>query len=403
MMLMQMTLMPALKLLMDMIHLRSDAFQAKQDRKALHGQKRSFRGLELYEGKQFKQFYRTLNNCFYHVPDALPAHAFNRSTQSMMFRLLSRCGAVMHQLLAVVHRSSPFLLHAALVGDSQALCEAPPCVTDDLTKAVLQLYGSPAELEATDAQNLISALAEVMQCDIVRLETLHATRRIVNVHSCQTWSVAMEQLSADWFCRQVVALREGFLPVQPVPSRQRKRGRTVKQKKQGKITRNGGPWKAFVSQQCKRKGHKLLTCTEKCVASEVLTGSISVRSGKLMSMAAQHGVTEPRVRKRQSIADKSQAASSTDVEHRLQTLSSERRQQTELLKEEQILALAQEHKAQAEAVALVQQTLPPAGKDHEQVVTSGSFKCYAGNPLQPHVARFRVPADLLAKDCRVCF
>ena len=133
---------PLQSLLHSMIHLGSMDFERKQEAKAVRGEERTFRVLELYLGNDVQRFWASMNKLFHEVSPGLPSSARTCYYRCLMFRLLSRSASATHQIFDVKHKCSPFVLFGCLWGLVSDLEQLPPCLYDELTATLLGQFSS---------------------------------------------------------------------------------------------------------------------------------------------------------------------------------------------------------------------------------------------------------------------
>ena len=390
---------PLQSLLQRFIHLGSDAFDQKQDKSALEGCQRTFRVLEVWEGKHLRAYMDQVDDCAHCVHKAVPRTSLNESTRSFMFRLLSRGACAVEQIMAVQHRAAPFVVFAPLCGQAERLSGLKPCLCDDLAKRVLQTFPTAADLSGPEAQAMLSAMAMSMQIDILRLESLHASsRRIIHMRSCNTWCLALEELNAEWVNREMVILREMFSPAKKPAQKRRRAARPPKQKKGGGKGA-GGAWRAFI--HLNYKGIKLTKqiCREASHAYQALKEAGGpewlrcLQVGHLAAAAARHKVRPLKQLKRSR--QPTQASIEQPVASEIQALTAESRRHARQLNEEALVQHEAAAAAMGKAAVHIQQNVVDA--QHAAILQGSCFQCFPGTGAQPHVARFHVPADLLAK------
>ncbi|CAE7780590.1 unnamed protein product [Symbiodinium sp. CCMP2592] len=242
---------PVLKLMQETLFLGSESWDRKQQVALADGRERCFRVVELFHGTSLNKFWDALEDLFQNGSPAVPVGAWSESMRCLMFRLLSRAGAAVSQIFAAQHKMSPFVLFGALAGKLQELKSLPVCMRDELTSLILEKFPEDEDLLGNECQNVLAAAASQIDSDIVGLEVRHASvRRVSMLRSCQTWTMDLESLGAEWLLRQQVILREPKTQKIMVPSKKRK-----KEKK--KRVSKGGPWRAYLHLHC--RGQKLDT------------------------------------------------------------------------------------------------------------------------------------------------
>ena len=240
---------PVLKLMHRMIFLGSEDFEKQQRAEVLAGRQRTYKSLELYLANDANEFWRSVNKLLHSVPEALPAKAWVSYNKTLLFRLVSRSACAVHQMFAARHKLAPFMLFSALWGLSDAQ-QVAQCMQDELTQYFAKHYDGDKLFES-DAQCLLAAIAGLCDYDIVGIEVRHAaSRRISLLRSCQTHTMAFQDLSAEFVCRQHVILREQprkHYATDTAQKAQAKCGSSSKTKKgRRKRKSRGGAWRAYL-------------------------------------------------------------------------------------------------------------------------------------------------------------
>ena len=138
----------------------------------------------------------------------LPTGALSVAERSESFRLLSRIGAAIAQLLAQPHSLYPVKLCPGL---GREMAAEPNCLKDDWT---LKLQTEYPQLEGAELQAILRVQASHQALDISTIESRHASiRRQVVCKSVQTWRLSLAQLSAEWLIQNFrlsqTAMRKG--------------------------------------------------------------------------------------------------------------------------------------------------------------------------------------------------
>ena len=165
------------------------------------------------------------------------------------FRLHSRLGCALHQLLRMPHDGHPYLLFKILLGDPESVESAvstPACMHDELAHAFFARY--PADSMAfgdnTRARATLQVLADICQIDIAQLESRHAAvRRLTLKKSLHTWVADFQQLASDWTCRTVAAARA---TADNTGEKQEQKSKDVNDVKKKKRKGGGGAYRAFL-------------------------------------------------------------------------------------------------------------------------------------------------------------
>lgn len=128
----------------------------------------------------------------------LPPSSLTVSFQALAFRMLSRAGCSVHQLLRHPHKKMPFQLFRLLDDPSLSgeLLRIPQCMWDAWSKKLLAQHPT---LEGDDLLNKLALVGHLAWKDISRVEAKHATvRRVLKLSSTQTHPTTLEELSAQW-------------------------------------------------------------------------------------------------------------------------------------------------------------------------------------------------------------
>ena len=183
----------------------------------------------------------------------LPRHLWTLEQQCLAFRLLSRMGCLVHQLLIVPTQSCPLLLFKLLdeehvATDIQAL---PPCMLDSFSSQFVKRF--PADtLRSTEARTCLTALSLALKTETVQVEWGHsAMHRLISTSSVHTHTPQMKFVNAQWVLQRYSQRRyppqsrrtsaRKTLP-KPVPS-----GKPSARAKGSKRKGGGGSWRAWVN------------------------------------------------------------------------------------------------------------------------------------------------------------
>eukprot|EP00971_Amphidinium_carterae_P193204 3834352-Amphidinium_carterae.1 len=193
-----------------------------------------------------KDFYVQLEGLYYDKKTWLliPEVAHHFHFRAACFKLLSRLGCCVEAALCSNHRKWPYKLwkllrHPELVDE---LAAEPSCIKDSYSKAIQDKFGGFSSELVLAALRLHAAEQKV---DNNKVEALNASiRRHVKLGSCQTWTIALKQLSAQWMiqCMRTNCRKD-------VSSKKRKW--VMKKVKAGKARKKhvgGGSWRAFIRQ-----------------------------------------------------------------------------------------------------------------------------------------------------------
>ncbi|CAE7556051.1 unnamed protein product [Symbiodinium sp. CCMP2592] len=188
------------KLLYHALHVSSDAWQNEQAAKASNVP--CSRILDEYAGKHVHRFADELQEAFMSVPKAIPPAACARNMRTLHFRLLSRAGAAHHQLLERFRCAFPTQMFGALLGNTSVLT-AKPCLLDELSTKVRQMFGTPSLLGSAEARAVLASIAELWELDIAAIEAKHASvRRALTSRGVQAPQPFLSVVSADFVVQQ---------------------------------------------------------------------------------------------------------------------------------------------------------------------------------------------------------
>eukprot|EP00971_Amphidinium_carterae_P327596 6459024-Amphidinium_carterae.5 len=128
----------------------------------------------------------------------IPEYNLTLEFQALAFRLLSRIGMCVEQLLTFVHSQYPLKLFTLLSQPHQAsvLAKEPKCMKDNWA---LRLLESFPNYDGSQLLGILRLQAVLSMVDISAIEAKHAAlRRHVFAKSVQTWTLKFTNLSAEW-------------------------------------------------------------------------------------------------------------------------------------------------------------------------------------------------------------
>ena len=190
----------------------------------------------------------------------LPVSAWSLRFEAQCFRMLSRMGCTVHQLLMEPCKACPFRLLRLVTEGPQAaeeLAQLQPCCLDSFSQAHLEAFPGEALLSPASLATL-SAVLELVPTEIVGMEWGHGrVHRLICKSSVQTHVPTLDFVGAQWLCQKVhqragsvcegaaqrakshrpsqKAAAPAAPPVQAAPKKRRRGG--------------GGAWRAFVSKR----------------------------------------------------------------------------------------------------------------------------------------------------------
>lgn len=227
-------------------HLASAKFDRDQRVKRSKGLPRTYRVLAVAEGTYLQQAFQTICNCFCTHPAAFPLTARNLKHRSLAFRLLSRCGSALHQLMRSFHRGYPYRLFTLLKDPTRRLDgdEDHACFWDELTTGFFEHFKGQETSE--EAQVCLASMAEAIHIDIAGMEARHAvTRRATTLKSLQTWVASLESINVTWSvgqCQRAYATKDGFRTASTQTQKKRKTDKKQEKRPGG----GGGAFRAFI-------------------------------------------------------------------------------------------------------------------------------------------------------------
>ena len=399
---------PLVQLLVDVIYLSSDKFEADQQAKQAKQEPRSFRITELANGKLQEKFLSSLNDLIHQAPLWAPPSLCRLSAKVLMFRMLARAGAMLEQLIWGFHRGSPYILFSQ---NPTEVLEQRPCLRDEITNFFANSFPNETAMLDREASNMRACLASMIYCDILGIESRHAaSRRVVNSRSIQTWSLAGQDLSAEWVIRQHVLLRQH---VQPNAKKEAKkpgrRPRTLTRKSR-KLS-SGGPWKAFCREHFS-EGRRFTKSSIKDARDKYVTekraNSVDyqrwVQVGKFAATASRMGVKayDRTGTRRQSVASAKEALVVSGIGSKLRRTDSDfhaKRKQVQQRTVEDLSLVATAAATSSEALEVQQpQLLLQDMSLWDRKHHSGFHTLPSVSSSQPHSMTFAVPAAAVAKD-----
>ena len=117
---------------------------------------------------------------------------------SLIFRIMSRQGCLIHQNLEHAHGCFPYVMFRLIknpdLGESLAMTK--PCVMDPWSRELLRKFpGFCGEM----LQQCLHLHAMVLSTSVAGIESRHSTvRRHLTTRSTQTWTLQLKALSAEW-------------------------------------------------------------------------------------------------------------------------------------------------------------------------------------------------------------
>ena len=190
-----------------------------------------------------------------HIPEEQHTRAF----QTVVFRLLSRMGCLVHELLITPTTKFPLELFKIIEGGKPqadrcaGVLEDCSCILDDFSHTMLETYPD-GQLAEGDGLALLQALALLSPVDTASLERSHGrVSRLLRSQSVQTRPPTFSFLNAQHWCLKYKERASGTpgAKAQPAPARAAGLARAPTSmdagSKPGKRG-GGGPWRAFLSE-----------------------------------------------------------------------------------------------------------------------------------------------------------
>ena len=195
----------------------------------------------------------------------LPQSSLTVRHRCLCFRMLSRVGCAVEELLVAEHCKYPVALFR-LLGDptpdmASELQQMPPCVRDAFATRFFDMYGD--DLCGPEALAVLTTVAAELKMDIAEVERRHASIRRLLMSRLQTNSFEFADLSGSWMCQQLRtrsdAAKRGALVVKTirarpaVPAAAKSSGRGKRKAQKQKKGAGGGMRSYFSSQLRERK------------------------------------------------------------------------------------------------------------------------------------------------------
>lgn len=191
---------------------RSKLAQAMQDGAPVTFGSRKYRLTIAAEGGVETKCFAQIHTLFAEAAmwEIFPRTAYTVRFRSLAFRMLSRAGCVVKQLLEFPHQSFPYRLFLLLSnpGKAQELADVPECLLDGWSLDMKKRHPTFAEPEFLQKLAMVALLLWV---DISQVEARHATiRRLLVGASLQTHPQVFTDLAAQWSFLQFRKRRQRF-------------------------------------------------------------------------------------------------------------------------------------------------------------------------------------------------
>ena len=195
----------------------------------------------------------------------LPSFALTVAHRCLCFRLLSRMGCAVEELLRLPHSKMPFAVFRLLLTPDQdtaaELQATPSCLRDAFSDRFLKAYPDPL---CSEALAILETVAVHLKVDIGQIECRHSSvRRILQTRQ-HTHTMSFDQLSGQFMSQQARTLQKRAERVlrrkrkldEQAPSSKSKPG--AKRKGLRKAKRGGGGGcRMYFSEQLKARGLSL--------------------------------------------------------------------------------------------------------------------------------------------------
>lgn len=132
----------------------------------------------------------------------MPWQAHTVAFRALAFRMISKAGCVVRQLLDFPHKSFPVRLFTLLADPTEAakLAAAPECMLDPWSLRMKKMHPG---FEGPELRHKLELIALLLPKDTSQIEARHATvRRLLKGASLQTHPQALAELSSNWCCLQ---------------------------------------------------------------------------------------------------------------------------------------------------------------------------------------------------------
>lgn len=240
---------PLLAVMMKFLTLSSPKWEKEQEAKVAQGHRRSYRVLEGALGRDLAKCMDTLLGSTRTMPEALPSLGKRRRFRTLHFRMVATALGALHAYLRVEREGLRFQWFRVLLRDHdeiQRVYQMPPCMADELSSKLLELFPTPKDASSLECQSLAAFLACALFTDIAKVEARHSSNREITFARARGWEVDMSELNSKFVCRQFAAKKcKKKVRGKPGP-----RPKKIKRKN----TKGGGAWRAFI--HAKHRGHK---------------------------------------------------------------------------------------------------------------------------------------------------
>eukprot|EP00971_Amphidinium_carterae_P352343 6492556-Amphidinium_carterae.1 len=185
----------------------------------------------------------------------LPEEALTHEKQSLAFRMSSRMGCMIHELLVVPTFLAPLSIFKILLDPSHVDCllEQPACLQDGFTEGFMKRFPGKS-LHSPECKLCLKVLAKA-KCETVQVEWGHGRlHRLIKAASVQTHTPKLSYVNSQILCQKYAMKMRKYTHVQRRLMKQ-KRGaeqnlssRVSAGASHGKKHGHGGLYRAFISQ-----------------------------------------------------------------------------------------------------------------------------------------------------------
>ncbi|CAE7329544.1 unnamed protein product [Symbiodinium sp. CCMP2592] len=200
--------------------------------------------LSAARGAEVQAAMRALKDLLHKPMRAIPTGEVTAALASLRFRLGSAAVSAMHVLIRTPRQNLPYCMFGVLQKDAAGRQEAlrkltsfPPCMHDSLFSLLRQHFPSDADLESSDFEAVLTALAAAYCVDISTIESRHASSREFTLLRSRGWVPNLEAVGSKFATQR-------YANAPPASAPPEKTAEKPKQPRGG-----GGPWRAFVSDQ----------------------------------------------------------------------------------------------------------------------------------------------------------
>jgi len=261
---------PQVSLMQKVVHHGSEAWEHEQMQTMINGGERSWRLLDVHEGRLTEHFY---TDCYDLLQDpkrwaALPHKCRTYMHRSMAYALVSRSVGAIWFFVDMASAGYPHKLFRLLKRDGSTfttdlaeIYNDPDCLLDEFTRRFRAIYNTKEKLGSAQCQAVLASIALLMYICVSRIECRHAAIRRLLLSRGSTWLRDLSNVSADWVsmrCR-LIELVGKSLQMRDRPALE------VQETAQNRGWSHAGPWRAFV--------HKELSGADPMIGNGAMTAA----------------------------------------------------------------------------------------------------------------------------------